>query len=194
MSESAAHTSHPRPTPPRPGAGERERRLHEILRVDHAGELAAVHIYRAQAAVFGATPHKALSDDLKRMEGEEQLHLDRFETLMRENRVRPTVMTPVWRMAALGLGAATALLGEKAAHACTEAVESVISEHYDDQIAETKARDPELAAELKQFRDDEQRHHDHAVEEGAREAPLYPLLSAVIKGGCKLAIRISEKI
>ncbi len=183
-----------RQTPPKPGAGERQRRLHEILRVDHAGELAAVHIYRAQAAVFAATPHATLSDDLKRMEGEEQVHLDRFEALMRDHQVRPTVMTPVWRMAALGLGAATALLGEKAAHACTEAVESVISEHYAEQIAETQARDPELAAELTQFRDDELRHHDHAIEEGAHEAPFYPLLSAVIKGGCKLAIRISEKI
>ncbi|ESQ77387.1 demethoxyubiquinone hydroxylase family protein [Asticcacaulis sp. YBE204] len=183
-----------RTVPPKPGAGERERRLHEILRVDHAGELAAVHIYRAQAAVFGATPQKALSDDLKRMEGEEQVHLDRFETLMRERRVRPTLMTPVWRLAALGLGATTALLGEKAAHACTEAVESVISDHYQAQIDETRARDPQLAAELQQFRDDELRHHDHAIEEGAHEAPLYPLLSAVIKGGCKLAIKISEKI
>ena len=45
-------------------------------------------------------------------------------------------MTPVWRLAALGLGAGTALMGEKAAHACTEAVESVIEEHYADQIAE----------------------------------------------------------
>lgn len=189
MSDTALKT-----LPPKPGAGERQRRLHEILRVDHAGELAAVHIYRAQAAVFAATPHQALSQDLKRMEGEEQVHLDRFEVLMREKTVRPTLMTPLWRLAALGLGATTALMGEKAAHACTEAVESVISEHYAQQIAETAAHDPELSAELSAFRDDELRHHDHAIEAGAHEAPLYPLLSAVIKGGCKLAIKISEKL
>ena len=97
-------------------------------------------------------------------------------------------------MAALGLGVGTALLGEKAAHACTEAVESVIGEHYAEQVSEVEASDPELAAQLRRFRDDELGHHDKAVDQGAREAAGYPLLSAVIKTGCRLAIRISEKI
>jgi 3-demethoxyubiquinol 3-hydroxylase len=180
--------------PPRPGHGEMKSRLAEILRVDHAGELAAVHIYRGQAAVFGGTKNDALAQQFKHMEGEEQVHLDAFETLMREKQVRPTLMTPVWRLAALGLGVGTALLGEKAAHACTEAVESVIGEHYADQIRDVEGSDPELAAKLSQFRDDELGHHDRAVDQGAREATGYPLLSAVIKTGCRLAIRISEKI
>lgn len=182
------------PVPPRPGHGETKNRLAEILRVDHAGELAAVHIYRGQAAVFGGTKNDALAQQFKHMEGEEQVHLDAFEALMREKQVRPTLMTPVWRMAALGLGVGTALLGEKAAHACTEAVESVIGEHYAEQIRDVEASDPELAAKLSQFRDDELGHHDRAVDQGAREATGYPLLSAVIKTGCRLAIRISEKI
>ncbi|MBP2161403.1 MULTISPECIES: demethoxyubiquinone hydroxylase family protein [Asticcacaulis] len=182
------------PVPPRPGSGETKDRLAEILRVDHAGELAAVHIYRGQAAVFGGTKNDALAQQFKHMEGEEQVHLDAFETLMREKQVRPTLMTPVWRMAALGLGVGTALLGEKAAHACTEAVESVIGEHYAEQIRDVEASDPELAAKLSQFRDDELGHHDRAVDQGARDATGYPLLSAVIKTGCRLAIRISEKI
>jgi 3-demethoxyubiquinol 3-hydroxylase len=184
---------HP-PVPPRPGSGETQGRLAEILRVDHAGELAAVHIYRGQAAVYGGTKNDALAQQFKHMEGEEQVHLDAFEALMREKQVRPTLMTPVWRMAALGLGVGTALLGEKAAHACTEAVESVIGEHYAEQIRDVEASDPELAAKLSQFRDDELGHHDRAVDQGAREATGYPLLSAVIKTGCRLAIRISEKI
>jgi 3-demethoxyubiquinol 3-hydroxylase len=180
--------------PPRPGDGESKNRLAEMLRVDHAGELAAVHIYRGQAAVFGGTKNDALAQQFKHMEGEEQVHLDAFETLMREKQVRPTLMTPVWRLAALGLGVGTALLGEKAAHACTEAVESVIGEHYAEQIRDVQSSDPELAAKLSQFRDDELGHHDKAVDQGAREAAGYPLLSAVIKTGCRLAIRISEKI
>ncbi|EGF89266.1 ubiquinone biosynthesis protein COQ7 family protein [Asticcacaulis biprosthecium C19] len=183
-----------RPVPPRPGQGESRARLEEILRVDHAGELAAVHIYRGQSAVFRQTPHKDLADQFTRMEGEEQVHLDAFETLLRDKQVRPTAMTPVWRLAALGLGVGTALLGEKAAHACTEAVESVIAEHYADQVRELSQSDPELSAQLSKFRDDELGHHDHAVEQGAREAPAYPLLSAVIKAGCRVAIKISEKI
>jgi len=170
-------------------------RLAEILRVDHAGELGAVHIYRGQRAVLGASKgHERIAGQLEEMEGHEAVHLARFDQLLNEHQVRPTVMTPLWRAAAFTLGAGTALLGEKAAHACTEAVENVIEQHYASQIAELEGRDPELAAELSKFRDEELAHRDHAVEEGAREAPGYPLLSAVIRAGCKAAIKISEKL
>ena len=180
--------------PKRPGSGEPRRRLEEMLRVDHAGELAAVHIYRGQSRVFSDTPHTDLSRQFTRMQGEEQVHLDAFEALLRERGVRPTLMTPVWRVAATALGVGTALLGEKAAHACTEAVEAVIEEHYADQIAEIQDRDPALAAELTKFREEELAHHDHAVEHGSREAPAYELLSAVIKAGCRVAIKVSERV
>jgi ubiquinone biosynthesis monooxygenase Coq7 len=170
-------------------------RLAEILRVDQAGELAAVHIYRGQAAVMRASPgRQRIADQLKEMEGHEQVHLDRFNALLTEHKVRPTLMSPLWRAAAFALGAGTALLGDKAAHACTEAVENVIEKHYAGQIDELKDRDPVLAAELTQFRDDELSHRDLAVEEGAHEAPAYPLLTAVIQAGCRTAIKISEKI
>ena len=178
----------------RPGRGASKRRRDEILRVDHAGEYAAVQIYRAQHAVFAGRPGKdAIAADMAEMRAQEQVHLDRFNALLTAEKVRPTAMTPVWRLAALGLGAGTALLGEKAAHACTEAVESVIEEHYADQIAEVREQDPELAAELTRFRDEELAHHDHAVAHGSREAPGYRLLSAVIKAGCRAAIKVSER-
>lgn len=180
---------------PRPGVGASRRRRAEILRVDHAGEYAAVHIYRAQRAVFEGRAGKAtLAADLASMQDQEAVHLARFEALLNEERVRPTVMTPVWRLAALTLGAGTALMGDKAAHACTEAVESVIEAHYADQIAELQDRDPALAAELSVFRDEELAHHDHAVEQGSREAPGYRLLSAVIRAGCRAAIKVSERV
>ena len=180
---------------PRPGRGASRRRRDEILRVDHAGEYAAVHIYRAQRAVFeGRAGKDAVAADMAEMRDQEQVHLDRFNALLNAEQVRPTLMTPVWRLAALALGAGTALIGEKAAHACTEAVESVIEEHYADQVEELKDRDPALSAELARFRDEELAHHDHAVDHGSREAPAYDLLSAVIKAGCRAAIRISEKI
>jgi ubiquinone biosynthesis monooxygenase Coq7 len=181
-------------TPPRPGYGASHRRLEEILRVDHAGELAAVHIYKGQSMVFKDTPKRELSEQFSHMQGEEQVHLDAFEALMREKNVRPSALSPVWRLAALGLGIGTALLGEKAAHACTEAVEDVIADHYAEQITEMETTDPALAARLTQFREDEIGHHDRAVDQGAREATGYPLLSALIKTGCRVAIKISEKL
>jgi 3-demethoxyubiquinol 3-hydroxylase len=184
-----------KPIPPRPGRGALAARMAEILRVDHAGELGAVHIYRGQRAVLGEAPGQArIAGQLAEMEAHEADHLARFDRLLTERRVRPTALAPIWRLAGFALGAGTALLGEKAAHACTEAVETVIEEHYAGQIAELEDREPELAAELSKFRAEELAHRDLAVEEGAREAPGYPLLSAVIRTGCRAAIKISEKL
>ena len=183
-----------RPSLARPGLGASKRRRAEILRVDHAGEYAAVQIYRAQRAVFEGRAGKAgIAADMGEMQAQEAVHLERFNALLNAEQVRPTVMTPLWRLAALGLGAGTALMGEKAAHACTEAVEDVIEKHYAEQIAELRDRDPDLAAELTKFREEELAHHDHAVEHGSREAPAYRLLSAVIKAGCRVAIKVSER-
>lgn len=184
-----------KPVPPRPGQGSASARLAEILRVDHAGELGAVHIYRGQRAILGAARgHERVAGQLAEMEGHEAVHLARFDRLLNDHRVRPTVMTPFWRAAGFALGAGTALLGDKAAHACTEAVESVIEQHYAGQIAELEDREPELAAELTKFRDEELAHRDTAIAEGARQAPGYPLLAAVIRAGCRAAIKISEKL
>jgi len=183
------------PPPPRLGQGATSQRMAEILRVDHAGELGAVHIYRGQRAVFDAAGGcEATATSLAEMESHEQAHLDAFDRLLTTRGVRPTLLAPFWRVAGFALGAGTALLGEKAAHACTEAVETVIEAHYAGQIQELKTREPELAAELSRFRDDELAHRDRAIEEGARDAPGYGLLSAAIRAGCRIAIKVSEKV
>jgi ubiquinone biosynthesis monooxygenase Coq7 len=184
-----------KPLPPRPAQGSLAARLAEILRVDHAGELGAVAIYRGQRAVLGdARGRERIFGQLGELAAHEHEHLEAFERELNARRVRPTALGPVWRLAGFALGAGTALLGEKAAHACTEAVETVIEEHYAGQIEELAGLEPELAAELSRFRDEELAHRDLAREEGAREAPGYRLLSAVIGAGCRAAIRISEKI
>ena len=170
-------------------------RLAEILRVDHAGEYAAVAIYKGQHAVFAKNAKtKKIAGQLKHMQEEEQKHLDAFDDLLNEHGVRPTAMTPIWNAAGYGLGVATALMGEKAAHACTEAVETVIEQHYADQIIEVKDSHPELSATFTQFREDELSHRDLAVEQGAHEAPAYGLLTKIIDTGCRVAIKITEKI
>jgi ubiquinone biosynthesis monooxygenase Coq7 len=184
-----------KPIPPRPGAAASQARLAEILRVDHAGELGAVAIYRGQRAVLGQAPgHDRIAGQLAEMEAHEAVHLARFEALLSERQVRPTALAPLWRLAGFALGAGTALIGDKAAHACTEAVETVIGEHYAAQVAELAEREPDLAGELARFRQEELAHRDLAQAEGARGAPGYSLLAAVIRTGCRAAIRISEKL
>ena len=184
-----------KPIPPRPGRGATAERLGEILRVDHAGELGAVAIYRGQRAVLGRAPgHERIAGQLAEMEAHEAVHLARFDALLTQRRVRPTALAPLWRLAGFALGAGTALMGEAAAHACTEAVENVIEQHYAGQVAELGDREPELSGELARFREEELAHRDQAVSEGAHAAPGYALLSALIGAGCRTAIRLSEKL
>ena len=201
MTQDTARPSSQRPSsqrPSRPGGAPKRKsspRIKEMLRVDHAGEYAAVAIYDAQSKVFGRSPStKKISRQLAHMRDEEQEHLDAFNELLLENNVRPTALIGLWKIASTGLGIGTALMGEKAAHACTEAVENVIEQHYAAQIEETKDSEPELCARFTQFREDELRHRDTAIEHGAKDAPAYPFLTAVITAGCKTAIKLSEKI
>jgi len=185
-----------KPKPVLPGTGPANR-VAEMLRVDHAGETAAVQIYKGQRAVFRHVNAKtSLAEQFGKMQAEEQVHLDAFEAELRNRAGRPTAVIGLWQGMSYALGVGTAILGEKAAHACTEAVESVIEQHYADQINELEQNqsEPQLRAMFTEFRDDELEHRDRAVESGAQQAPGYPLLSAVIRLGCKAAIRISEKI
>lgn len=175
--------------------GPRGARLGEMLRVDHAGEYGAVQIYRGQRAVFDTLPHKAeTADAIREMEDGEVEHLKTFDALLAERGVRPTALAPIWNAAGFGLGAVTALMGEKAAMACTAAVEEVIEQHYAAQAEELDAVEPELAETVRKFRDDELGHKNEAEARGAEEAPGYGLLKAAIQLGCRAAIRLSEKI
>jgi len=164
-----------------------------MIRVDHAGEYGAVRIYEGQLAVFGQRNSPAV-DAIRHMAKQEEDHLKRFDTLIGERGVRPTLLQPVWQVAGFALGAATALFGEKTAMACTEEVEAVIDRHYANQIAMLGDDDPGLKASLEQFRAEEVAHHDTAIAHGSELAPGHVLLTAAIKTGCRVAIALSEKI
>ena len=166
--------------------------VESMIRVDHAGEFGAVRIYEGQLAVLGNRKSAAVAS-IRKMAREEEKHLAAFDKLVNERRVRPTALEPVWRVAGFALGAATALMGEKAAMACTAAVEEVIDEHYASQIEKLDS-DPDLKAKVADFRADEIAHRDHALAAGAEEAPGYRLLSSAIKAGCRIAIKLSERI
>jgi ubiquinone biosynthesis monooxygenase Coq7 len=167
--------------------------IEAMIRVDHAGEYGAVRIYEGQLAVLGARNSRA-ADAIRHMAEQEQRHLRRFDALVNDRKVRPTALAPLWRVAGFALGAATALMGEEAAMACTAAVEDVIDEHYAAQVARLGNRDRELKETVEAFRVDEAAHRDTAIAHGAEQAAGYRLLSEGIKAGCRLAIALSEKI
>lgn len=177
------------------------------LRVNQAGELAAVLIYNAQTPPI-VRSHPELRPLMKHMYDQEAGHFKTFNHLIAKHRIRPTLMYPVWKAAATTLGWSTALMGREAAMACTEAVETEIGTHYNEQIRvlldwaekmkprgeEVGEEMDELLRDLRRIRDEELEHLDHAVEHDAKSAEPYELLTNVIRQGCRTAIWISERV
>jgi len=165
--------------------------VERMIRVDHAGEYGAKRIYQGQLAVLGRGPK---GDVLRHMQAQEQVHLDKFSELIAQRRVRPTALLPFWHIAGFVLGATTAALGERAAMACTVAVEEVIDEHYRGQTAVLGDDETALRDTIEIFRAEELEHRDIGLANEAEKAPGYRLLSGAIKAGCRVAIALSERI
>lgn len=166
--------------------------LDQIIRVDHAGEYGATRIYDGQIAIFGK--ESKIGKTIQHMADQEQEHIEKFNELIIEKRVRPTALLPLWNVAGFALGAGTALMGEKAAMACTVAVEKVIGDHYREQQDLLEDDEKELKKTIAKFEKDELEHHDIGLEHDAESAPGYKIMTKVIELGCKTAIAISKKI
>lgn len=162
-----------------------------MVRVNQAGEYGAARIYAGQLAVMGGRGRVA--GEIAHMAAQEQRHLQAFDALMTRRGVRPTVLGPIWHVAGYALGAATALLGPKAAMAATVAVETVIDAHYGEQADElATGADPELAALVDDFRADEVEHRDTAISHSGENS--FPVMQSVIRAGCKIAIAVAKRI
>jgi 3-demethoxyubiquinol 3-hydroxylase len=174
-----------------PGDLSQSEQAKRMIRVNHAGEYGAQRIYAGQLAVLGKSASAPL---LEHMAQQEQRHLDTFSRMMTQRRVRPTALMPLWHVTGYALGALTAMMGEKAAMACTVAVESVIDEHYAAQEARLGEEERELKSVVTEFRADEREHHDAALEHGAADAPLYQILTTAIVYQTRLAIWLSTRL
>ena len=164
-----------------------------MIRVNQAGEYGAAQIYKGQLAVMGDdAPH---SSAIHHMAEQEQRHLDAFDKMIADRGVRPTALQPFWKMAGYALGATTAALGPRAAMACTAAVETEIDQHYCEQLDALESEDdPELTRMIAEFREEELEHKATAIASGAEDTPGYPVLSAAIRLGCRVAIGLSKRI
>lgn len=174
-----------------PGDPTREELVESMIRVDHAGEHGAVRIYEGQLAILSGTDAEA---PIREMADQERRHLDGFDALVADRSVRPTLLSPLWHVAGYALGAGTALLGPKAAMACTQAVEEVIDAHYAAQAEKLGDDEADLRGMIEDYRADEQAHRDTAIEQGAEQAPGYEILTGAVKAGSRLAIWLSTRI
>jgi ubiquinone biosynthesis monooxygenase Coq7 len=191
MAPSATYDASPAPKPRLPGDLTPRQLIERIVRVDHAGEYGAARIYEGQLAIMGRGPK---GDLIRHMKAQEQHHLDTFAGLISTRRVRPTLLLPIWHLAGYALGAVTAAMGDRAAMACTVAVETAIDEHYAEQAAALGEDEAPLRATIERFRAEEEEHKEIGLEHEAEQAVGYRLMSAVIKAGCKVAIKVSERV
>ncbi|MCE3231718.1 MAG: ubiquinone biosynthesis protein UbiB [Alphaproteobacteria bacterium] len=166
--------------------------IKSMIRVNQAGEYGAMRIYAGQLAVLKGTPAQ---ETLTEMATQEAEHLQKFNRLIIENQIRPTLLQPLWHVGGYALGVMTALMGEKAAHACTIAVEEVIDDHYQSQLSQLEGPlEKPLADLIEQCRQDEIAHKEIAIDSGGRGAPGYTLLTATIKAISRTAIWLSSRI
>ena len=172
----------------------KEKLLARIIRVNQAGELGAQKIYTAQKKVFEFLGKYDDVKEISRMAEEEQEHLDYFNTKIKTHNVRPTILVPMWEFGASAIGFSTAIMGSKAAYTCTEAVEEVIVEHYQDQIDLLEGIDPELQSKIKKFQQDEEGHKQTAIEHGSQQVFAYKILRQILRKTTQAAVFVAEKI
>jgi 3-demethoxyubiquinol 3-hydroxylase len=172
--------------------GDAKRRIDAMIRVDQAGEYGATRIYAGQLAVMGDRGQAAR--EIAGMAHQEARHRQFFDRIIAERGVRPTALQPFWDVAGFALGAVTAALGPEAAMACTAAIETEIDKHYAEQLAQLGDDDPELADAIREFQAEEVEHRETALAAGAERAPAYPILSGLIRLGCRVAIEASKRI
>jgi ubiquinone biosynthesis monooxygenase Coq7 len=172
--------------------GDRRAATDSMIRVDQAGEYGATRIYAGQLAVLGDRHPAARA--IHHMAAQEERHRAFFDSMIVKRGVRPTILQPIWNVAGFALGAVTAALGPEAAMACTAAVETEIDDHYGEQLVALGDSDPELSAAIADFRAEEVEHRDHAISAGAESVVGYPVLSGLIRLGCKVAIAAAKRI
>ncbi len=172
--------------------GDRRESTDAMIRVDQAGEYGAIRIYAGQLAILGDRHPAARA--IGHMAHQEERHRAFFDRMIVARGVRPTLLQPIWHVAGFALGAVTAAIGPAAAMACTAAVETEIDKHYQEQLDQLGDSDPELSAAILDFQAEELEHKEHAIAAGAESAVGYPVLSAFIRLGCKVAIAAAKRI
>ncbi|MBA1338585.1 MAG: ubiquinone biosynthesis monooxygenase Coq7 [Pelagibacterales bacterium] len=172
-----------------------QKQLEEIIRVDHAGERAAIKIYEGQLLALNTIKQdQNLKEKIEEMKEQEKEHLEYFEREIQRRKIKPTYLLPIWDVMSVAIGFGTAMLGKKATMLCTASVEEVIEEHYQNQLEKLGNDEKDLKAKIKKFKEDESEHKNTAYEYGATSKGLYSIMDKVIQTGSRIAITISEKI
>ena len=172
----------------------KEKIIEKIIRVDQAGEVGAQQIYKGQKLIFKILKNNSDFQEVSRMADEEKEHLDYFNNLANDRNIQPTKLAPIFEVGAFAMGVGSALLGRKAAYVCTEAVEEIIEDHYDNQIDQLDGVDEEIKKKIMKFKEDEIDHKNTAINMGSQTAPGYNILRKIVNSTTKAAIFLAERV
>lgn len=186
----------------------KQRKIDEVIRVDHAGEVAAVRIAKYQ--LYCMSPLNDAVPIVEEILQDELVHRRVMNQLAERHGVRTTILDPFFRLGALAMGAGTAILGKEAMMCCHAAVEITIYDHYNDQLRELETLEEQLSAAkesetekeawvdvknyIARFRDEEKHHQELGENNGYENAPAFPLLYNGIRLACKVGVALAKRI
>jgi len=170
-----ALTTRPQASRPNPGAplqaelSPAERReAAALMRVNHAGEVAAQALYHGQALAARSRQTQAL---LLRSASEESDHLAWCEERLAELGARPSLLNPVWYAGSFAIGALAAVFGDRASLGFVAETERQVEGHLDSHLGRLPPADVRSRAILQAMREDEAQHAAHARQAGAARLP-----------------------
>ncbi len=167
---SSAGRENPAPAgPDAPLDAATRRHIAGLMRVNHAGEVAAQALYHGQAFVARSERTRA---HLLAAAREEQDHLRWCEERLRELGDRPSRLQPLWYAGSFVIGAAAGLAGDRWSLGFIDETERQVSEHLSEHLAQLPPQDTKSRAILERMRADEERHGRDAREAGGRALPV----------------------
>jgi ubiquinone biosynthesis monooxygenase Coq7 len=165
-----------RATRPNPAADISESKLTDkeiahaagLMRVNHAGEVAAQGLYQGHGAV---SRDPEIADQMREAADEELDHLGWCEQRLDELGSRPSILSPIWYSGAFAIGAASGALGDRWSLGFVEETEHQVSEHLTGHLNTLPPSDQRSRAIVEQMRDEEEQHGANAKEAGAAQLP-----------------------
>lgn len=160
-----------------------------LMRVNHAGEIAAQALYQGHAMV-ARDPN--IEKQMHRAAEEEFDHLAWCEQRLNELNEGPSVLSPVWYAGAFAIGAASGVLGDKWSLGFIAETERQVCAHLDSHLDELPGDDAKSRAIVKQMRDEEEEHGENAKDAGAAELP--DPIRALMKLTAKVMTRTAYRV
>lgn len=177
-----AHSARPLPLPPDTALSEPEKRhIAGLMRVNHAGEIAAQGLYRGQALL---SRNAATQQFLQRAAQEEGDHLAWCEARLAELGAHPSHLNPLWYLGSFAIGAAAAALGDEVSLGFVGETERQVEGHLASHLERLPAGDARSRRILQQMKSDEVGHAQAARTQGATELP--PPIPLIMRSAARL--------